>query len=869
MADCFPKRNSQFIRLVIQVCEISEGHFKKQKVLFEKSVHFEIKKTFIIYSIFEPTIFGLLNPGFRNSNNVFKRFKNSLMRSSKPEKMNKTIRYFFIKTGFQAMLLLILLLQSTAGNAQSCNYTLSMYDSYGDGWNGGHLQVYINSAFVGNFAGSNYASSATFQVNSGDEIELYYNSGSYEEENKYQLFDAAWNLIFADGPNPQTGLVFSTTGNCNSVIIPGSHPCTAMPVDTVQCVVADNSAMPGSGFNAGCANYSGADIWFAMQTPPSGNVSFETDNGTINDTGLAVWSDFTCTSPKLIACDDDGGNGSFSLLNLFDLPPGQTLFIQVWGYGGATGSFELCAKDLGQVTLESSELPIVIINTLGQTIVPDVKIDALMEIKYNGPGNLTYVTDPPNEYDGHVGIEIRGASSSGYPQHPYGFETRTESGGNNNVSILGMPAENDWVLLSNYNDRSLIRNPLAFKLFAEMGNYSPRTSLCEVLLDSAYQGIYVFGEKIKRDNGRVDIATLNPADTIGDELTGGYILQQNYWDANNSFQSNFSPIDHPTFDVHFVYEYPKPDEIMAPQKAYIAAFVDSLETALYSENFADSLNGYRKYLDVKSFIDYFLVNELSRNNDGFKKSVFFHKDKFSKGGKLKAGPVWDFDWAWKNMWGCSIFENQDGSGWAHHINDCPTDNYSCGWYIRLLQDNNFTKDLRCAWEDYRQTILDTTYIFSYIDSIGNLVQNAQVRHFQKWPILGISGPAPEVGAIATTYPAELDTLKHWINFRLAWLDANIPGLCLGVINSVDENESASPLKYYPNPGSGRIHFEGFLEGAAPYELKIFDAEGRQIERTFLNSGQVNLDYQLDKKGFYFFTISNSDGIFQYGKLIVI
>ena len=83
------------------------------------------------------------------------------------------------------------------------------------------------------------------------------------------------------------------------------------------------------------------------------------------------------------------------------------------------------------------------------------------------------------------------------------------------------------------------------------------------------------------------------------------------------------------------------------------------------------------------------MNEVSRNNDGFKKSVFFHKDKNSNGGKLKAGPVWDFDWAWKNIASCSIFEATDGSGWAHLINDCFTDNYSCGWYVRLLQDSTF------------------------------------------------------------------------------------------------------------------------------------------------------------------------------------
>ena len=105
------------------------------------------------------------------------------------------------------------------------------------------------------------------------------------------------------------------------------------------------------------------------------------------------------------------------------------------------------------------------------------------------------------------------------------------------------------------------------------------------------------------------------------------------------------------------------------------------------------------------------MNELSRNNDGFKKSVFFYKDKYSHGGKLKAGPVWDFDWAWKNLNTCSIFENTDGSGWAHLVNDCPTDNYSCGWYIRMLQDTTFANELRCAYEDYRQSLLDTTLIY--------------------------------------------------------------------------------------------------------------------------------------------------------------
>jgi len=750
--------------------------------------------------------------------------------------------------------------------SMACTYTLSMHDSYGDGWNGAYIEVYVNEGFVGSFAAIEFISSAEIEINEGDFLELYYTAGEYEGENTYQLYDPGYNLVFSDGPHPQTGLSFSSILDCDSIPVPGGNPCSAMAIDT-GCIVTNNTGMPGTAFTPGCSDFQGGDIWFTMQATASGNLSFVTDNGDLTDTGIAVWTDTICTNLQNIGCDDDGGNGYYSFLSLYDLIPGQDLYIQIWGYGGATGEFELCINDLGTVVFENSELPIVMINTLGQTIIEDTKIDALMDIKYNGPGSITNLTDSSNVYSGNIGIEIRGATSAGYPQTPYGLETRTETGANNNISILGMPPENDWVLLSNYNDRSLIRNTLAFQLFKEMGNYSVRNSLCEVLVDSVYQGIYVFGEKIKRDNNRVDIANLLPSDTLGDELTGGYILEQNYWNDENSFLSNYSPIDHPEFDVHFVYKYPKADEINDAQKNYIAAFVDSLETALYSDDFADPITGYRKFLDVPSFIDYFLINELSRNNDGFKKSVFFHKDKFSNGGKMKAGPVWDFDWAWKNLYSCWIFENTDGSGWAHHINDCPTDNYSCGWYIRLLQDDTFASELRCRYEDHRLEMLDTTSIFAYIDSIQNLLQNAQERHFQKWPILGLSGPAPEVGAIATSYNAELDTLKNWITLRLQWLDENIPGLCLAT-GIEDQEKPSIKLSVYPNPGIGIFNFAASLPGDMPYVLSIFNGSGHKIDHIQLQAGQLHFDYYLDEKGIYFFSLSNNQGYYKSGKLIV-
>ncbi len=731
--------------------------------------------------------------------------------------MNKTITLF--------ALIFVLCLQSTSSKAQCCAYSITMHDGYGDGWNGATLEVFVNGLSVGIFSASNTGSAASVSICNGDVLELVYSPGDYENENSYEVQDPAWNIVFQDGPTPAIGSVFSGIGNCDAPPLPGMHPCLAIPIETIECISVDNTGFPGSPYTPNCSWFAGGDIWYTLQVPASGNLSFETIAGSLNDTGIAVWTGDECSVLTIAGCDDDAGMGYLSFLAVYDLTPGENIYIQAWKWGGGGGSFEICITDLGTVVLESSELPIVMINTLGQTIVPDTKIDCLMDIKYNGPNTTTYVSDNSNAYSGNIGIEVRGNTSASYPQRPYTIETRDSLGENNNVEILGMPAENDWVLLSNYNDRSLMRNLIAFNVFREMGNYSVRAQLCEVLLDSSYRGIYVIGEKIRRDSMRVDIAKLTAADTTGDALTGGYILQQNYWDANNSFQSNYSPIDHPEFDVHFVYEYPKPDTIQPQQKTYIASYIDSLETALYSTDFADPDEGYRKYMDVPSFIDYFLVNELSRNADGFKKSVFFHKDKNSNGGKLKAGPVWDFDWSFKNQEYC-YFNNAEGEGWAHHINDCWVDNYSTGWYIRMLQDSTFQNELRCTYEQYRQTMLDTTAIFAYIDSIGTIVQNAQARHFQKWSLLGHNGPDWESEPFAATYNAELVILKDWINKRLLWLDDNIPGFCIPT--GVTETSLSGTVNCYPNPAISYFIIDYSLPSAMNVSVRLYNYLGSEV-----------------------------------------
>lgn len=754
---------------------------------------------------------------------------------------------------------------------QCCTYSLTMQDSYGDGWNSGYLRVFVNNTFAGSFYAKESGSVDTFRVCDGNKVELFYTAGDYENENTYQLYDPAWNLIFSDGPEPKKGKIYSGTPGCNVVPQQGSHPCTSIPLSLgLTGVSASNTGYEFSGIRpAGCGFDSGSDVWFNVQVPPSGNLQFMTKSSGANSAGVAIYEGNMCGITRLLACESTANDQNEAVINLYDLKELQTLYIQVWGANGEETNFMQTVRDLGKIVLQNSELPIVMIHTEGQNIGYDTKINASMVIKYNGEGAVTDINDGNDVYNGPVGIEIRGASSAGYPQSPYSFETRDEAGQNKNVSILGMPEENDWTLISNFNDRSLVRNSLPLKLFEEMNNYSVRSSLCEVLINGRYKGIYLLTEKIKRDQNRVNVSKLTTEDVSGDDLTGGYILQQNLRAENNSFQSNFSPLDFPGADVHFLYEYPAADIINPAQKTYIASYVDSLERALYSPQFADPKKGYRNFLDVKSFIDYLLINELARNADGFKKSIFYNKDKFSKGNKLKAGPVWDFDWAWKNLDICDLYNKSDGSGWAHHNNECPTDNYSSAWYLRMLQDSTFSQELKCAYLAYRKTILDTSHIFTYIDSVSHVVRNANMRHFDRWRVLGKSGPAPEIGTVANTYTAELDTLKSWIRTRLIWMDKNMPGKCNLISSAYENPNTESRVKCYPNPSNGRVRFEGITQNDGNLRIEIYDVAGRNIKTLKILQNDTSLEYTLPISGVYYYTLKGKAGNLQHGKIIVL
>lgn len=488
----------------------------------------------------------------------------------------------------------------------------------------------------------------------------------------------------------------------------------------------------------------------------------------------------------------------------------------------------------GQI-LTSSNLPIILIDTENTSIPDEPKITAWMGIIDNGPNRLNYISDTPNNFSGRIGIEIRGSSSAYFfPKKNYAVETRNPDGSNLNISLLGLPPENDWILHGPYSDKTLIRNILVYRLWRDMGRYGTRTRLCELMIDGNYIGVYVLMEKIKRDINRVDISTLNPEENSGDDLTGGYIIKVDKT-AGANVGGWYSPI--PPFPgawqrIYYQYHYPKPDEISPQQAQYIQGFIADFEATMSGSNFNDPLIGYPVYLNVDSFIDYYLLNELSRNVDGYRLSAFMYKDKDSIDGRLTMGPVWDFNLAFGNA---NYYDGAeiDGIALEYLLNDdsfTDSDFFQVPfWWRKLIGDQDFQYKVGERWNALRTGAFGTSRLMGLVDSLVVELAEAQVRNYQAWDQALGQYVWPNAYWPAT-YEEEIDTLKSWITARLGWLDMNIVGRDLTDDETGDQIH-LNPISLYqnfPNPfiSSTSLAFE--LDSPTKVTLVISDIYAREI-----------------------------------------
>ena len=413
------------------------------------------------------------------------------------------------------------------------------------------------------------------------------------------------------------------------------------------------------------------------------------------------------------------------------------------------------------VNFQESNLPIVMIDTYGEDIVDEPRIDAYMGVINNANG-INNVGDNFNDYDGKITIEKRGNSSQDQEKPPYRFETVDNNAENNNVQLLGFPEENDWILYAPWSDKSLLRNVLIYSLSNEMGRYAPRSKFVELYLNDEYRGVYVLMEKIKRDKNRVAISALNPDENSGDNVTGGYILKFDWAETGDNNGGFYSLID----EMRYNYHYPKADEISTQQKDYIQTFINSYENVMNGNNY-NTENGYSKFIDVESFIDFIILQEISRNVDAYGLSTYVYKDKESINNKLTAGPIWDFNHGFGN---CDYYKAWETDGWniSYIYDDMDQRAF---WWLKLWDEENFKGMVKDRYNELRLSVLSTNNVNSKIDEYVSTLGNSVNRNFTKWPILGeYIWPNYQV---LDTHQEEIVYLKSWINNRLTWMDSEL------------------------------------------------------------------------------------------------
>lgn len=426
-------------------------------------------------------------------------------------------------------------------------------------------------------------------------------------------------------------------------------------------------------------------------------------------------------------------------------------------------------------TLTDSNLPIVIITTDGGVSIPDEpKIKASMKLIYRGPGERNYVTDRDNpaylDYDGRIGIEIRGSSSQVSPKKNYGFTTRmSDDVTNNNVSLLGMPEENDWILGGMVFDTAMVRDYLCHRLSERLGNYASRAAYCEVIINNTYMGLYMLQEKLKADDNRIDVIKIKSTDNALPNLSGGYITKADKLTGGDtrawvmySFQNSV---------VDYIHELPKPEDATAAQTAYIKGEFFRLEAAA-ENNDISVVNGYPAIIDIPSFIDFMIVNEFASNPDAYQYSTYFHKE---RNGKLRAGPVWDLDLSFGNdLFQWSLDRSKT---YLWYFEDYYYNNGSRFWRD-LFHNTQYKCYLSKRWNEVIQPgqPFHQSSLYNFIDSTVTHISEAVDREYQRW---GKSGNhALRIADIKTFMAARTDWITSNIGPYSACTNVTVPSLVI-------------------------------------------------------------------------------------------
>ena len=417
--------------------------------------------------------------------------------------------------------------------------------------------------------------------------------------------------------------------------------------------------------------------------------------------------------------------------------------------------------DSTSVRIDSTNLPIIFINTLGKHVERNGYITATMTIINNGKGKMNYgdtikCTNQVVDYKGYIAIKYRGKSSYAFaPKKPYVIKTLKNSlekgGKKKKTQLLGLRRGKKWALKAGCLEKSMIRDALTAELAKPYKVFVPEVRFCEVVVNGIYRGVYYLSEQITAD--RLNIH--KPGD-IGNSLTGGYLMQID--ERNHGVKGNYSSkrYEH----MKYLYEYPDSEKLTFNQKKYICGVIDEMEKKVKEKDVY-----FAKIVDVQSMIDYQLVVEFSCNVDGYKMSTFMYKFPDDIDPRIKFG-VWDFDMAYGN------YAGEDGGKWLYQ-------NYE-SWWKDAMEIPQYTEQVRRRWEQYRISSYSNEHIEHVIDSLATLLTygGAESRNADAWNIWkgkDWTGPRRFLYEkyMAVSYEEEIGYLKECIYKRLQWMDQEL------------------------------------------------------------------------------------------------
>ena len=416
-----------------------------------------------------------------------------------------------------------------------------------------------------------------------------------------------------------------------------------------------------------------------------------------------------------------------------------------------------------------TNLPLVVVNTEGMRMMQskDDKINSTVHIISEGGTKLLSKKD--TECKG------RGNASWNFPKKPMRLKFEKKQN-----ALPDAPAKcKKWTLINNYGDKSLMRNKIAFHMSRGIGlSYTPYCQFVDLIFNGEYQGCYQLCDQVEVNPGRVEITEMTPDDIEGEALTGGYFIEIDAY--ANQEASWFESLR----GIPVTIKSPDDDEITPEQSAYIKDYFNKFETAVFTYGFTSETTGYRKYLNLDSFLQYFIVGELDGNTDYFW-SIYMSKERGEE--KFVVGPVWDVDLGFDNDYRTYPIANK--TDFIYRSGGSVASSAVKRLVDRILvSDTKARERLKYLWSDARvNRHYNPTYYCKLVDRYAEQLAQSQELNFKRWNILGKyvhMNPA-----VSGSYEGEVQRVKDYLNERFAQLDRIIGTVEVEVTNpDIDQEE---------------------------------------------------------------------------------